>query len=297
LTEYLPERGIEMNRSEEVKRLLSMSVDELKQKAGKRLVVLENLNKLHEQFANAIADEIKVNNEAGKQTKLILPVGPTGEYPILLDMINKERISLKDCHFFYMDENCDDSGKAVSSDYPLSFRGEMDDMFFSCIDEELMIPEDQLVFPSEKNIHTLKEKIEKAGGIDTCYGGIGIHGHVAFNEPEPNVKYSDPRLVYLNQYTITINAIRSEIGGDLVNFPRKAVTLGMNQIRGAKRVRLYCRNDIPGIDWANLVLRIGVLGEPGDDYPVTHLIEHPDYVVTTVMNTVASPRYVLPLPY
>ena len=286
-----------MNRSKEVKKLLSMSVEELKQKAGKRLVVLENLDKLHEQFANAIADEIKANNSAGKQTKLILPVGPTGQYPILKDIINKERISLRNCHFFYMDEGCDDSGRAISTEHPLSFRAEVDHMFFSRIDRELMIPEEQLIFPSEKNVHTLKKKIEEAGGIDTCYGGIGIHGHVAFNEPEPNVKYSDPRLVYLNQYTITINAIRSEIGGDLVNFPRKAVTLGMNQIRGARRVRLYCRNDIPGIDWANLVLRIGVLGEPGDDYPVTHLIEHPDYVVTTVMNTVASPKYVLPLPY
>ena len=277
-----------MNRSEEVKKLLSMSVNELKQKAGKKLVVLERLDKLHEQFANAIADEIKANNEAGRQTKLILPVGPTGEYPILKDMINKERISLKNCHFFYMDENCDDSGKAVSPDYPLSFRGEMDHMFFSRIDKELMIPEEQLVFPSEKNVHTLKERIEQAGGIDTCYGGIGIHGHVAFNEPEPNIKYSGPRLVYLNQYTITINAIRSEIGGDLVNFPRKAVTLGMSQIRGAGRVRLYCRNDIPGIDWANLVLRLAVLGEPGDDYPVTYLTEHPDYVVVTTAETAAT---------
>jgi len=82
--------------------------------------------------------------------------------------------------------------------------------------------------------------VKEVGGIDTCYGGIGIHGHVAFNEPEPNIRYTDPRLVYLNQYTITINAIRSEVGGDLVNFPRKAVTLGMNQICGARRVRLSC---------------------------------------------------------
>jgi len=286
-----------MTRSEEVKQLLSMSVEELKKKAGNKLVIMRGLDELHQSFARNIADEIKANNDAGKPTKLILPVGPTGQYPILKEAINSERISLKNCHFFYMDEGADDSGKAISSEHPLSFRGEMQEMFYSKIDKELMIPEEQLVFPSNENVHTLKDKIAQAGGIDTCYGGIGIHGHVAFNEPEPNVKYSDPRLVYLNQYTITINAIRSEIGGDLVNFPRKALTLGMNQIRKASRIRLYCRNDIPGIDWANLVLRMAALGKPGDDYPVTHLSDHPDYVITTTEETAASPKYVLPLPY
>ena len=286
-----------MNRHEEVKQLLNMSPEKMAKKANGRLVIMDNLDELHEHFARAIADEIIANNKAGRKTKLILPVGPTGQYPLLKDIINKEKISLKNCHFFYMDEGCDDSGAAIGVDHPLSFRGEMNHLFFDHIDKELAIPDEQLIFPSHKNVHTLKQKIADAGGIDTCYGGIGIHGHVAFNEPEPNIKYSDPRLVYLNQYTITINAIRSEIGGDLVNFPRKAVTLGLRQVRSASRVRLYCRNDIPGIDWANLVLRLAVFGTPGDDYPVTYLTEHPDYVVVTTKETAARPKHILPLPY
>ncbi len=286
-----------MTRGEEVRKLLSMGPEELVEKAKGKLIVLDTLDELHEHFARTIADEIKGNNEKGKATKLILPVGPVGQYPILAEIINQERISLKNCYFFYMDEYCDDSGKAIPPSHPLSFRGEMEHLFFSKIDSELNIPEEQLIFPSHENLHLLKGKIEEAGGIDTCYGGIGVHGHVAFNEPEPNIRYTDPRLVYLNQYTITINAIRSEVGGDLVNFPRKAVTLGMNQICGARRVRLYCRNDIVDIDWANLVLRLAVLGTPGDDYPVTYLTEHPDYVVVTIKNTAEKPKIILSLPY
>ena len=286
-----------MKRSEEVRKLLAMEPEEMVEKAKGRLIILDTLDELHEHFARAIADEIKGNNEKGQPTRLILPVGPTGQYPILAEIINRERISLKNCYFFYMDEYCDDSGKAIPPDHPLSFRGEMEHLFFSKIDPELNIPDEQLIFPSHENLHLLKKMIEDVGGIDTCYGGIGIHGHVAFNEPEPNIRYTDPRLVYLNEYTITINAIRSEVGGDLVNFPRKAVTLGMNQICGARRVRLYCRNDIPGIDWANLVLRLAVFGTPGDDYPVTYLTEHPDYVVVTIKNTAARPKNILPLPY
>jgi len=286
-----------MTRGEEVRKLLSMGPEELVKEAKGRLIVLDTLDELHEHFARTIADEIKGNNEKGRTTRLILPVGPTGQYPILAEIINKERISLKNCYFFYMDEYCDDSGKAIPPSHPLSFRGEMEHLFFSKIDSELNIPEEQLIFPSHENLHLLKGKIEEVGGIDTCYGGIGVHGHVAFNEPEPNIRHTDPRLVYLNQYTITINAIRSEVGGDLVNFPRKAVTLGMNQICGARRVRLYCRNDIVDIDWANLVLRLAVLGTPGDDYPVTYLTEHPDYVVVTIKNTAEKPKIILSLPY
>lgn len=286
-----------MERSHEVRKLLQMTSKDVVKEAEGRLVVVDTLDELHRHFARSVAAEIKQNNELGNEMSLILPVGPVGQYPLLAEMINEDEISLANCHFFFMDEYCDDAGHAISPGHPLSFKAEMGKLFFAEINDELRIPEDQVVFPNERNLHLLQERIESAGGIETCYGGIGIHGHVAFNEPEPNVRYTDPRLVYLNQYTITINAIREGIGGDLINFPRKAVTLGMNQICGSRRVRLYCRNDIPGIDWANLVLRLAVLGEPGDDYPVTHLTRHSDYVVVTTRETLECPENVLPLPY
>lgn len=283
-----------MDRREEIRKLQNMSGEEMLKEAKGRLEIVEDLDALHQHIADAIANEIEENNKAGKPTKLILPVGPTGQYPILKEMVNKKRISLKDCHFFYMDENCDDNGQVIPREHPLSFRGEMDPLFFNHIDKELNIPEEQLIFPSHLNIQELARKIAEASGIDTCYGGIGVHGHVAFNEPEPNIKNSEPRLVYLNDFTITINAIRSEIGGNLESFPRKAVTLGMKQILGAKRIRLYCRSsDVVGLDWANTVLRLAVFGTPGDDYPVTYCTEHPDYKVVTDKLTATKPKYIL----
>lgn len=283
-----------MDRREEIRKLQNMSPEEMLKKAKGRLEIVEDLDALHQHFAEVIANEIEENNKAGKPTKLILPVGPVGQYPILKEMVNKKRLSLKKCHFFFMDENCDDNGHVIPREHPLSFRGEMDHLFFSHIDKDLNIPDEQLIFPSHLNIQELAGKIEKAGGIDTCYGGIGIHGHVAFNEPEPNIKNSQPRLVYLNDFTITINAIRSEIGGNLESFPRKAVTLGMKQILGAKRIRLYCRSsDVPGLDWANTVLRLALFGTPGDDYPVTYCTQHADYKVVTDRLTAAKPKYIL----
>lgn len=279
-----------MNRREEVRRLLRMSTEEMVAKAEGKLVIVDDLDALHQHFAESIAKEIMKNNEAGRPTKLILPVGPTGQYPILKDMINKQGISLKNCFFFFMDEYCDDNGYAIPEDHPLSFKGEMKHLFFNHIKPELNIPPKQLVFPNHLNLHTLKQRIADAGGIDTCYGGIGIHGHVAFNEPEPNVLDTEPRLVYLNDFTITINAIRAEVGGNLVNFPRKAVTLGMKQILGAKRIRLYCRSQ--NYDWANTILRLALFGEPGDDYPVTY-IRNKDYMIVTDKFTASKPKFIL----
>jgi len=280
-----------ISRSEEVRKLLKMTPEEMLAKAKGRLVIVKDLDALHRHFAESIANEIKKNNEEGKPTRLILPVGPTGQYPILKDIINSEGISLKNCYFFFMDEYCDDNGHALPEDHPLSFKGEMKRIFFNHIKPELNIPEDQLIFPNHLNIHKIKDMIDDVGGIDTCYGGIGIHGHVAFNEPEPNIKDSEPRLVYLNAYTITINAIRAEVGGNLVNFPRKAVTLGMKQILGSRRIRLYCRSQ--KYDWANTVLRIALFGEPGDDYPVTYIRNHKDYMIITDRRTAEIPKHIL----
>lgn len=279
-------------RHDEVKRLLGLTAAEFRARAGARLVVLPDIDALHRHFAESIAHEIRENNEQGRPSRLVLPVGPVGQYPILANLINAGSISLKRCWFFMMDEQCDDRGVELPADHPLSFRRAFHEQFVRHVDPRLMIPAAQLIFPLPSNVATLKRQIAEQGGIDTTYGGIGIHGHVAYNEPEPNVRETDPRLVALNDVTRTINAIRSEIGGNLEGYPRLGATLGMRQLLGARRIRLYCRNGL-ALDWANTVLRLALLGEPGDDYPVTHVRDHDDYVVVTDEQTVNSPRFVV----
>ncbi len=251
-----------------------------------------DLDALHRHFAESIAAEIKANNAAERPTRLILPVGPVGQYPLLAELVNRERINLKRAWFFMMDEHCDDNGIALPADHPLSFRRTFNEQFAARVESELMLPAEQMIFPDHLNVQTLGDRIADAGGIDTTYGGIGIHGHIAYNEPEPGVRQSDPRLVYLNDFTRTINAIRAGIGGNLEGHPRKGVTLGMRQLLAARRVRLYCRNGI-ALDWANTVLRLALFGQAGDDYPVTYLRDHADYVIVTDEDTARPPRFIV----
>ncbi|MGH9341441.1 MAG: hypothetical protein ACRD1R_18105 [Acidobacteriota bacterium] len=125
-----------MNRAEEIRSLNALSADKLPSAAGGRLLVLENLEEIHRHFARSIADVVCRNNRAGCRTVLILPYGPTGQYPLLRDMINEEGISLADASFFFMDEYCDDSGRVLDASHPLSFRGSLQ-WFWDSLDPDL----------------------------------------------------------------------------------------------------------------------------------------------------------------
>lgn len=281
-----------MNRKDEISKLLKQSEDEVRQQAAGHLKIFDNCDAIHQHIADEMISFIEAQNKKGEKTRFILPVGPVGQYPLFLDAIHKQRISLKNCWFFFMDENADNAGYDLPPTHPLSFQGEMRSLWLNKVDQELAIPEEQLFFPGRKNIARLAEIIDSVGGIDICFGGIGIHGHLAFNEPEPGVRESDPRLVYLNDFTITINAIRAKVGGNLEGFPRKAYTLGLRQILGARKLRLACRNGID-LDWANTVLRLALLGNPSEDYPCTFVNEHDDYEVFTDHDTLRQPEILL----
>ena len=192
-----------------------------------------------------------------------------------------------------MDEYCDDNDLLISSGHPLSFRGQINGLFFDFVDDELLMPEEQRIFPTPENLDTLPMMIEEQGGIEVCYGGIGVHGHVAFNEPEEGVENTGPRILSINEFTRTVDSTRHGLGGNLINFPRRAITLGMKQCLGARKLLLMTRNEHIGMDWANTALRIAALGEPGDDYPVTFVRKHKNYIVATDRDTATAPKTII----
>ncbi|HSM26286.1 MAG TPA: hypothetical protein VK856_15585 [Anaerolineaceae bacterium] len=240
-------------------------------------------------MAKSIAEEIKENNRQNLPTKLILPVGPVGQYPLLVEICNRESISWKNVHTFNMDEYTDWQGRPLPADHPLSFRKYMLEKVFNQLEEELRIPEDHVHFPNPIDLDAIGEEIQLIGGVDTCYGGIGYHGHVAFNEPPysgwhtvsiEEYRNSLTRIVPLNPDTIVMNSIWNTAGNP-AGLPPMAVTLGMKEILSAKRIRLYCS----GGAWQRTVLRVALLAEPTVDYPVTLLQDHPDIAIIADLDT------------
>ena len=72
-------------------------------------------------IAREMADEIKARNAAGKTTVFICPVGPIGQYPYFVQLVNQERISLKNCWFINMDEYLGDDMSCVFMFYARLF--------------------------------------------------------------------------------------------------------------------------------------------------------------------------------
>lgn len=274
---------------------LTISAEDLPHLSPIKIQILPRPTDLFQHLARSIADEIKAKNASHLPTRLILPVGPVGHYPILAEICNRERISLRNTYTFNMDEYCDWQGRWIAQDHPLSFRGIMQRSFFERLDAELRIPADHIHFPDPLDLDRISQDIQAAGGIDTCYGGIGYHGHIAFNEPpisrwyqitNEEFKASKTRIVPLADDTVVMNSIRNT-GGNPRNFPPMGVTLGMADILAAKRIRLYC----PGGMWQRHSVRMALFGEASVDYPATLIKGHPDYMLYMDEETARPPAF------
>ena len=76
-----------------------------------KLVIKEDRASMMSIIGNMMADEVIQHNAEGKLTKWVLPAGPTDEYDIFIDRVNKERISLKNLWVFHMDDFLDWEGR------------------------------------------------------------------------------------------------------------------------------------------------------------------------------------------
>ena len=273
--------------------ILAMPAEALPRLSKVRVVILPDLEGLYEHLARSIADEIASRNAASQPTRLILPVGPVDHYPRLVEICNRERIAWHSVHAFHMDDYLDWQGRPLPLDHPLSFEGYMRRTVYERLDPALRVPEAQIYFPDPRSLDRISERIAEVGGVDTCYGGIGYHGHLAFNEPPisrwfkltpDEFRASLTRIVSLAPETVVMNSIRST-GGNPAALPPMAVTLGMADILAARRLRLYCQ----GGAWQRTVLRLALLGDEDVDYPVTLAQGHPDYCVITTRDTAQPP--------
>ena len=280
-------------RAREVRRILALEPDEVIKEAKGQLVVFDTLDEVYDYLAEEMVQEFEKAAKGDRIVSFIMPVGPTQPYRLMAEKINYRQIPLKNVRFFFMDEYVDDEkDRLIPKSNPLSFRGQIGPLLFDRIRPDLLMPKSQVIFPTPENVKDLPKMIKDAGGIEVCYGGIGIHGHVAFNEPGPGVAKSNPRILDINDFTRTIDATRHPgVGGNLENFPRRAVTMGMKQCIEARKILVMTRNETPFLNWANTIIRIAALGKPGDDYPVTHMRHHKNLRIVTDRNTLKKPKF------
>jgi len=262
---------------------LAIPPQDLEARSPIPLRILPSKEDVHRDFADTMFGEMWNARQAGQQLSLIVPVGPTGGYPVLAERVNEARLRLDHVTFFGMDNWLDWQGRALPLHDPNNFEGKFHSLFIERLEQALRPRAEDVIFPAPTDLDRSAREIDRRGGIATTYGGFGFQGHLAFNEPPTSrwasvsleqFRDSQTRILPASVDTIISHAERSA-GGNPFAVPSLAITLGMRELLGARRIRLYTETG----SWKQTILRILLFSEPTVDYPVTLVHGHPDVEV------------------
>jgi len=256
---------------------VTVGADKLGKGVSVKVRTCGDMDALANDMARVMLETITQAQQQGRNATLIIPVGPVDQFPLLAEMINRQRIDCLDLMLINMDEYLTDDDQWVDIDHPLSFRGFMNVRFYDLLDAALAPRAENRVFPDPANPAAIQELIDQRSGVDVCFGGIGINGHIAFNEPpEPGESVSvqefaalPTRALSLSRETRTINSVT--VGGEISVIPRRAVTVGMKEILASRRLRFYCNRP-----WQRAVVRRVLHGPLTAACPASLLRTHTD---------------------
>lgn len=225
------------------------------------------------EMVNCVED----NNRKNEKSVFIVPVGPFGQYPIFCRLVRERKLSLRNTWFINMDEYLTDDKEWIETDSKLSFHAFMERNVYGKLPEEYNIPSGHRIFPDPKDPGRIMRVIKELGKVDICFGGIGINGHIAFNEAEDvsaeEFGSRETRVLAISRETRVANAI-GDLNGAIDAMPRYAVTIGMKEILMAGKIRLGVFRA-----WHRAVVRQAIFDNPSGHFPVSILQTHPDAMI------------------
>jgi glucosamine-6-phosphate deaminase len=192
---------------------------------------------------------------------------PIGTYKLLVDRFKSGDIDFSEITSVNLDEYI-----GLDPNNENSYRRFMNDNLFSHvnIDAARTFVPDGLAADTDAECQKYDERIKTLGGIDIQLLGIGLDGHIGFNEPCDHFEKST-HVVDLDESTITANARFFESREQV---PRQAITMGMGAIMNAKKILLiangYAKRDI---------LNKAFYGGITPEVPASILQLHPDVTV------------------
>lgn len=186
-------------------------------------------------IAQEIAALIRQKQKEKQPCILGLATGSTPKslYAELVRLHKEEGLSFKNVVTFNLDEYY-----PIEPDALQSYHRFMKFHLFDHIDIDIAnthIPDGTIDKDAIKQFAAdYENKIEAAGGIDLQVLGIGVNGHIGFNEPGSS-QTSRTRLVALDNTTRMANAYEFN---NLSQVPRLAITMGIQTILKAKKIIL-----------------------------------------------------------
>ncbi len=218
--------------------------------------------------AKQIAALIKEKEADGKKPVIGLATGssPKTLYAELVRMHQEEGLSFKYVITFNLDQYYPMDKDALQSYHyfmrkNLFEQTDIDPKNYHLPDG--MIPKDKV----KEHCLNYENQIREAGGLDLQILGIGVNGHIGFNEPGSSI-HSNTRLISLDNSTRIANAYDF---GNMSQVPRMAITMGINTIFKSKKIILMA--------WGQnkaAVVKKAVEDEVTEDLPASLLQNHPN---------------------
>jgi len=248
-----------------------------------KIFILENneeLGKKSAEDAGKILEEY--TDKLNKKCICVFAAAPSQD-TFLENLSKNENIKWKNIYAFHLDEYID-----LPKGHPNTFEEYLRNHIFDKVD----IPEENIFYIKDagknekemienyKKFFTEKYKeVKKNGGIYLAFIGIGVNGHIAFNEPGTDlwnkgiiIKIKIDEISVRQQYDDYKNHPDPEARyKSLEDVPRNALTMTVSAILLADKI--FCM--VPGIQKADAVKKV-VEGEISEKVPASFLRFHND---------------------
>ena len=230
-----------------------------------KVIVCENYEDMSARAAAIFAQQVKEkpNSVLGFATGST----PVGMYRELIRMHKEEGLDFSAVTSFNLDEYY-----PISPENDQSYRYFMEKNLFEHINiakESTHVPNGSAE-DAEAECAAYDRRIEEMGGIDLQVLGIGVNGHIAFNEPDEAL-ISGTHVTSLTESTIEAN---SRFFASKDEVPRHALTMGIGSIMHARKIVLLAT----GANKRDAIAKV-LSGKISTDCPASVLNLHADTVI------------------
>lgn len=194
-----------------------------------KFITVESYEKMSRSAANIISAQVIIKPDC--VLGLATGSSPLGTYRQLVEWYRKGDIDFSGVTTVNLDEYI-----GLNGQNPQSYRYFMNQNLFSQVNIPLkntFVPNGCAANPADE-CEAYDRKIEHLGGIDLQLLGIGLDGHIGFNEPD-DYFVKNTHVVDLHESTVAANARFFKTKAEV---PRKAITMGMISILQAKKILL-----------------------------------------------------------
>ena len=223
----------------------------------------------YEEMSKLAADMFKAELKHNPKMVLGLATGgtPEGFYKELVEAYQAGDISFEQAQSYNLDEYV-----GINPTNEASYHYYMDQNLFNHVDmkrENIHVPKGNTA-DLQAAAAQYDTMIEAAGGVDIQLLGIGVNGHIGFNEPGTPFALGT-NVVELTESTREANKIYFN---SIDEVPTHAITMGIQTIMNAKKVVLL----ISGASKQEAMERLRS-GEVSEDFPASALHNHRDVTV------------------